>query len=286
MRLRAAAAAAALGLPPARQSSNSNKGCRTGFENDTFDESSSVILRTPHACGTVSSCAATADFGQAYHERPRDVASKRAGAEQKTARRCDLLKVQSGEDSPPHELEIEVDCLIGEPANSMISEGAPPESEHLAVPGRVHHRTKVSDPRRELASVVLLPAERRRSAPIAWLGPSSQLRPKPWPRGRTRVRVGRCLDGHHETPGRRLVGRAHAVPPRDDTQLRLALEVSVKLREDIPEWPAGGLCVRRRIGEDEIPLCNENTGQTSSLGSGRCATDLCRSQTAEEVLCL
>lgn len=39
-----------LGFPPFRQSSKSNSGCRTGFENDTHAESTSVIVRTPHPC--------------------------------------------------------------------------------------------------------------------------------------------------------------------------------------------------------------------------------------------
>lgn len=41
------AAQAALGFPPFRQSSNSKSGWRTGFENDTRAESTSVIVRTP-----------------------------------------------------------------------------------------------------------------------------------------------------------------------------------------------------------------------------------------------
>eukprot|EP01137_Pigoraptor_chileana_P005277 Opistho-2@48149 len=42
------AAALALGLPPARQSSNSNKDWRAGFENETAPLSTKVIFRTPH----------------------------------------------------------------------------------------------------------------------------------------------------------------------------------------------------------------------------------------------
>ena len=44
---RLSAAQAALGLPPFKQSSKSNSGCRTGFENDTRAESTNVIVRTP-----------------------------------------------------------------------------------------------------------------------------------------------------------------------------------------------------------------------------------------------
>ncbi len=44
------AAHAALGFPPSRQSSKSNSGWRTGFENDTRAESTNVIVRTPHPC--------------------------------------------------------------------------------------------------------------------------------------------------------------------------------------------------------------------------------------------
>lgn len=50
IRLREAAAASAFGFPPSKQSSNSNRGWRTGFENETFPESTSVIFRTPQAC--------------------------------------------------------------------------------------------------------------------------------------------------------------------------------------------------------------------------------------------
>ena len=42
------AAHAALGFPPCKQSSKSNSGWRTGFENDTRAESTNVIVRTPH----------------------------------------------------------------------------------------------------------------------------------------------------------------------------------------------------------------------------------------------
>lgn len=42
------AAHAAFGFPPFKQSSKSNRGCRTGFENDTRAESTNVIFRTPH----------------------------------------------------------------------------------------------------------------------------------------------------------------------------------------------------------------------------------------------
>ena len=41
------AAHAALGFPPLRQSSKSNSGWRTGFENETRAESTNVIVRTP-----------------------------------------------------------------------------------------------------------------------------------------------------------------------------------------------------------------------------------------------
>ena len=42
-----AAAHSAFGLPPSRQSSNSNRGWRTGLEKETCDESTKVIVRTP-----------------------------------------------------------------------------------------------------------------------------------------------------------------------------------------------------------------------------------------------
>mmetsp|Transcript_566 Transcript_566/g.2190 ORF Transcript_566/g.2190 Transcript_566/m.2190 type:complete len:243 (-) Transcript_566:998-1726(-) len=47
IRARASAAAVALGLPPARQSLNSNKLCRTGLEKLTFPLSTNVNSRTP-----------------------------------------------------------------------------------------------------------------------------------------------------------------------------------------------------------------------------------------------
>ena len=47
IRVKAAAAHAAFGLPPSSESANSNSGWRTGFENETVDESTNVILRTP-----------------------------------------------------------------------------------------------------------------------------------------------------------------------------------------------------------------------------------------------
>jgi len=49
MRITASAAACAFGFPPDRQSVNSNKGCRTGFENETFPLSTNVTCLTPHA---------------------------------------------------------------------------------------------------------------------------------------------------------------------------------------------------------------------------------------------
>ena len=45
---RLAAAHSALGFPPSKQSSNSNKGWRTGLEKETLAESTKVIVRTPH----------------------------------------------------------------------------------------------------------------------------------------------------------------------------------------------------------------------------------------------
>jgi hypothetical protein len=42
-----AAAHSAFGFPPSRQSSNSNKGWRTGLEKETCEESTKVIVRTP-----------------------------------------------------------------------------------------------------------------------------------------------------------------------------------------------------------------------------------------------
>lgn len=41
------AAHCAFGLPPSRQSSNWNRGCRTGFEYETRAESTKVMFRTP-----------------------------------------------------------------------------------------------------------------------------------------------------------------------------------------------------------------------------------------------
>jgi hypothetical protein len=50
------AAQAAFGLPPFKLSSNTNRGCRTGFEKETRAESTKVMFRTPHACHVVEQC--------------------------------------------------------------------------------------------------------------------------------------------------------------------------------------------------------------------------------------
>ena len=50
-----------------------------------------------------------------HHERPGDVAPKRARAEEKTSRRSDLFEVQGGENAPAHELQVEIDGLVREP---------------------------------------------------------------------------------------------------------------------------------------------------------------------------
>ena len=47
-RARFAAAASALGLPPSKQSANSNSDWRTGFENETTPESTNVNRVAPH----------------------------------------------------------------------------------------------------------------------------------------------------------------------------------------------------------------------------------------------
>ena len=60
-----AAAHAALGFPPLRQSSNSKSGCRTGFENDTRAESTSVIVRTPQPYRRVSTSLLESEGGDA-----------------------------------------------------------------------------------------------------------------------------------------------------------------------------------------------------------------------------
>lgn len=84
--LRRAAAVAALGFPPSRQSSNSKRGCRTGLEKDTRAESTNVIFRTPHALSRKEIIRSAASLmmrrGNKYHERPRNVTSERARAEQ------------------------------------------------------------------------------------------------------------------------------------------------------------------------------------------------------------
>lgn len=49
MRFKEAAAVAAFGAE-ATASENSNKGCLTGLEKDTVDESKRVICLVPHAC--------------------------------------------------------------------------------------------------------------------------------------------------------------------------------------------------------------------------------------------
>ena len=50
-----------------------------------------------------------------YHECARDVTPERAGAEEETLCVRDALEVERGQDAPAHELEVEVDGLVGEP---------------------------------------------------------------------------------------------------------------------------------------------------------------------------
>jgi hypothetical protein len=52
--------------------------------------------------------------GGTHHERPGDVAPERARAEEKTARRRDLVEVERGENAPAHELQVEIDRLVRE----------------------------------------------------------------------------------------------------------------------------------------------------------------------------
>ena len=108
------AAHAALGFPPFRQSSKSNSGWRTGFENDTRAESTSVIVRTPQPCERqeVSRTHSAQAHTETYHECAGDVAPERARAEEQAARVRDLVEVERGHDAPPHQLQVEVDGLI------------------------------------------------------------------------------------------------------------------------------------------------------------------------------
>ena len=121
--LNRAAAASALGLPPSRQSSNSNSGWRTGFEKETLPESTSVILRIPqpwHARQKKKSkkrrCHVT------HHEGSRNVASKSSSAKQQAPCLCDLLQVEGRENPPAHQFEIKVNCLIREPIIHLSSD--------------------------------------------------------------------------------------------------------------------------------------------------------------------
>ena len=56
--------------------------------------------------------------GEAHHERSRDEAPERARAEEEALGVRDALEVERGEDAPAHELQVEVDSLIGESACS------------------------------------------------------------------------------------------------------------------------------------------------------------------------
>ena len=47
-----------------------------------------------------------------HHECTRDVAPERARAEEQTPGVRDLLEVESGQDAPAHELEVQVDSLV------------------------------------------------------------------------------------------------------------------------------------------------------------------------------
>lgn len=112
-----AAAASALGLPPSRQSSNSNSGCRTGFEKETRPESTSVILRMPqpwHPCQKRKGGGGGLK-NVTNHERSRNVASKSSRTKQQAPRLCNRLQVEGRENPPAHQFEIQVDCLVREP---------------------------------------------------------------------------------------------------------------------------------------------------------------------------
>jgi hypothetical protein len=158
---RRAAAHSALGFPPSRQSANWKSGCRTGFEKLTRAESTSVILRTPQPCRARQR--RPAHKGGAHHERARDVAPERARAEEQAARARDLVEVERGQDPPAHQLQVQVDRLVREPAPPSVpcSLGRARDAPH-----GVHHRREVRHARAHLARAVLLPADDLRAARV------------------------------------------------------------------------------------------------------------------------
>lgn len=51
---------------------------------------------------------------QTHHERARDVAPERACAKEEAARARDLLEIERRQDSPAHELQVQIDRLVRE----------------------------------------------------------------------------------------------------------------------------------------------------------------------------
>lgn len=97
------------------------------------------------------------------HERTGDVAPKRAGAKEKTPCRSNLFKIERGQNAPPHELQVQIHGLVGEPVtkqqrmNDALGSVRPTKKE----PCRVHHGCQVGHTCTELVGRwMAFPAER------------------------------------------------------------------------------------------------------------------------------
>lgn len=54
-----------------------------------------------------------------HHEGTGDVAPERASAKEETPRRSDLVEIECGKNAPPHELQVQIDGLVGEPVTKQ-----------------------------------------------------------------------------------------------------------------------------------------------------------------------
>lgn len=89
-------------------------------------------------------------YDWAHQKRPSDVTAKRPGTEEKAFRSLNLFELNVRHDPPPHELEVEVNCLV---------------CQQLWV----HERTKISYLGRKLALGIPLPSNARWCFWTAWL---------------------------------------------------------------------------------------------------------------------
>jgi hypothetical protein len=101
------------------------------------------------------------------HERTSHIATKRPGTEQQTSRRCNFIQIKRRQDSPPHQLQIQVNCLVRQPIqDNAISISVSAINQRLNQvdnpPRWIHHRSQISNPGPKFPLHVLLPPDRTR----------------------------------------------------------------------------------------------------------------------------